>query len=140
MTLHINVLNRQMAIESVDWYGPLLRQAISRSEGRWTWEQAFEDISLGVLAVFVVTEGDALVGAFTVRVGQSPERRWLLVEDLAGERVDEWIAGADRAVSEMARMLDCSQVMAEGRRGWGRKLKNLGWRVDSVVTVKEIEP
>lgn len=140
MSINVNVLSRDMAVGSISFYGPLLSEAISRSDGRWTLEQAWQDIYSGVLAVFLVTDGDALIGVFTVRLAQSPERRWLVIEDLAGERIDEWIEGADDAVSRFARALDCTQVMAEGRKGWGRKLKSLGWRVDTVVTVKEIQP
>jgi len=130
-------LTPTQALATSGMWRPILQRAIDDAEGRWSWEQLVVDVSEGDIEVWCVAQDDELHGVFTTRIIDS-DIRWLLVEDLAGDEIDGWLMAADAVLEEWARRQGVKQIVAEGRRGWGRKLKGLGYGVTRVQAVKRL--
>lgn len=115
---------------------PVLQRAVDDADGRWTVEQLLDDVARCEVMVWVVTDEDhEIKGVFTTRIIQS-RVKWLLIEDLAGEDLSEWINEAHAKVEAWARELGVEQILIEGRRGWERTLKPLGYMPTRTTCVK----
>jgi hypothetical protein len=64
---------------------------------------------------------------------------WVLVEDLAGDNMQSWLWDSHRALETWARELGAEQIVIEGRSGWGRVLRALGYETKRVQAVKRLE-
>lgn len=117
---------------------PTLRRALEYSDGRWTEDELLEDVEAGRLMVWTITKQDRVVGVFTTRVMKG-KVLWVLVEDLAGENMQEWLWDGHRALETWARELGAEQIVLEGRNGWGRALRSLGYETRRIQAVKRLE-
>ena len=118
---------------------PVLQRAVDDADGRWTVEQLLDDVARCEVMVWVVTNEDhGIKGVFTTRIIQS-RVKWLLIEDLAGENLSEWINEAHALVEAWAREQGVEQILIEGRRGWERTLKPLGYQPTRTTCVKMLE-
>ena len=52
---------------------------------------------------------------------------------LGGARFDEWRDEGDRVLRAWARSVDAPVVQLIGRRGWVKKLADLGWKEEAVI-------
>lgn len=74
--------------------------------------------------VFDVIEGvDQKILHFFLSGGSEPKDGW---------------EGVDVFLTEVARIFGCSKIQLEGRLGWKRKVEPLGYKVDSLVMIKEV--
>ena len=55
-----------------------------------------------------------------------------------GAQVDAWIDDVYAGVARIARELNCDVVVFNGRRGWSRMAKDFGFKVNSMIYVKEL--
>ena len=88
--------------------------------------------------VWVVTREHKILGVFTTRIVESGIR-WVLVCDLAGEHMDEWLLEAQHALEVWARELGAVQIVIEGRRGWERALRPFGYEPTHTICIKTLE-
>ena len=126
------------AIATRDQWLPILQKAIDDADGRWSAEQLLADVEAGHILVWVVSRETKIVGVFTVRVIQS-RVTWVLVEDLAGEDIHSWLLEGHHALETWARELGAKQILIEGRRGWEKVLRPLGYETRRVQAVKHLE-
>lgn len=126
------------ALKTRDQWLPILQAAIDDTDGRWTTEQLLADIKANSVLVWMVEKGGDVLGVFTVRVIQGRDR-WVLVEDLAGTRINQWLLEASQALDHWAREIGARQIVFEGRRGWQKMLAPLGYDVKRVTGVKKLE-
>ncbi len=77
-----------------------------------------------------------LVGATVVN---QPARKLLWVQFAVGEGIDGFVSIAKDAFHDIARRLGCTDVMVTGRRGWLRKLKDVGFREESTNMVVSVD-
>jgi len=89
-----------------------------------------------------VEEGSALFypvqdGAAVFKVGEYPQKRVLWFW-LYGGGLGSPLEGVIEAADFHARELDCTEIMAIGRRGWERVLKPSGYKHRGVVLTKDI--
>lgn len=80
-----------------------------------------------------VASGDWQVHSFPLgfiltEIKQFPEERVLLIHLLGGERLDEWIVGANKRMDEFARECGCNAVEATCRFGLINRMKGLGYK------------
>lgn len=94
------------------------------------WANAVE---AGVMRLFVIDEHAAMLTQ-TARVLNRPT---LWVVAVAGDRFEEWDDELDAQLTKLAREANCSHVVAMGRPGWARRMRNYGF--DSVQTLIEKE-
>jgi len=141
LTFHAYPLSPEQASATAEQWQPVLQPAIDDAEGRWTWRQCFADVLLGNTIIWVVVEVETqkLVGVCTVRLFHGAAVPWLLIEDLAGERFDEWFEAAYLTLETTARQRGYKQIVLEGRHGWARKMSKLGFNPTRVQCVKKLE-
>jgi len=126
------------AIRTASTWLPILERAIDRSDGRWSREEVLDDVRNGLLLVWIMVRHERVVGVFTTRPITCRSFTWVLVEDLAGDDIDGWLPEAARALEGWARELGAKQIMLEGRRGWERKLRALGYETKRIQAVKHL--
>lgn len=108
---------------------------IAESRGTLSLEGIKESIrERDMQALVAVDERDEVIGvAITeIRIEMSGLRVFNIVA-LAGHRFDEWKEEGDRILRQWARSVEAPVVELSGRRGWVRKLANLGWKEEAVV-------
>ena len=126
------------AVNASPLWAPLLVRAIEESDGRWTWEQCCKDILTGALEVWTVESGDRLLAVYTTRLLKSRER-FVLVEDMAGDDMREWLPAVAAALEDYAKDAGATQIVAEGRRGWEKVLREYGYRPARFQVVKKLK-
>ena len=75
----------------------------------------------GVFRVKVGSKGNTLY--FWLSGGEEPSGGWV--------EVDEWL-------QELANVFNCKYIQLEGRLGWKRKVEPFGYKVDSLILIKEV--
>lgn len=129
-------LTQEEAVAFRDWYWPLLQKGIDDAEGRIDPAAVWAEIAEARAAVFVVSDAARNIrAAATVTVHQSQTSRWAEIEICGGEGMPEWIALAIEAIRRYAEYVGCDYVLLEGRRGWERPLKHLGFETRRIQSV-----
>lgn len=62
----------------------------------------------------------------------------LTIQCAGGERMDEWIPQIDAISLSMAHRHGCQKVYIVGRKGWERKLRDIGYEHAHTVLSKEV--
>lgn len=119
-------------------YLPLLKRIEKLCAGRWSIDRCYADILSGDLIVWLVIDGDKTIAAFTVRVCQSSVK-YLVLEDVGGERVCEWAHLVVEKTEQFARAIGCSQITMSGRLGWKKYFKKHGFKPYRIDAVKMLE-
>lgn len=135
-TLKCYFLTHEEAVAFRDWYWPLLQRAIDDAEGRIDPLAVWEEIKTSHAAVFVVTdEARALMGAATFTVHANESARWGEIELCGGDRMTEWVELGIEAIRRYAEYVGCDYLMLDGRKGWERVLKPLGFETRRIQAV-----
>lgn len=117
-----------------DW----CRRALDRG-GALLW---FEDLVEGVAAkdmqMWVVFEAGTPIAVAISQVEQWKRGKALSAFIIGGEDMHKWLAQLDDVLTRYARSLGCDFITGEGRKGWERSLKPLGWQAPSVTYMKRI--
>lgn len=129
------------AVVDVVWpdIKPMVERATKTSGGRYTPQSVLEGINSGVLALWVVMDGDAAIAALTTRVEVFPTgKRSLSIDWIGGTRMKEWLPVAHEVLTDYAKSYGCVQLQGYGRKGWLRALGKFGWDVDYTAYRMEI--
>lgn len=129
--------------QTLDHFGkaiPGLERAVTKTSLGESWSlQTLYDHIVNFQAYAFIQEESGYAGAFTI--SQTPMKRSIYFfwsgRDISNKNpidYDEVWAFLEAA----ARHFNCSQVIAEGRKGWERVLAPLGFREDSRVYIKEV--
>ena len=83
---------------------------------------------VGHLWVAYEEDGKKIIGAAITRETSYPDIKLLTVEQLAGERFDEWINLIHQSFEDWAKHLGCAGMELIGRPGWKKRLAPYGWQ------------
>lgn len=76
--------------------------------------------------VWVAIDSDKqIVGAVTTRLLINGEAE---IKHVAGTLMREWIFEIEDMICQWARACGADRIISRGRRGWGRLMRNAGWR------------
>lgn len=129
-------LTNEEAVAFRDWYWPYLQLAIDDSEGRIDPEAVWKEIAESRAAVFVVTDDNRnLKCAATFTVHDNAHVRWGEIELCGGEGVEDWLKIGIAAIERYATYVGCEYVLLEGRKGWERSLRKLGFETRRIQAV-----
>ena len=107
----------------------------------WTLESLFEGIISDVLQVWVVSNSnEKLTAVFMTQILAAPAGKVLQVFWIRGKLPDGALNRISLTLDHFGRHHGCFQLCVTGRKGWERKLRNLGARTDSVCLVRPIHP
>ena len=83
-----------------------------------------EDIRSRKGMVIVITEGDEVLTVCLVEF--YPET--IHVKLCSGEQLDKWASVLDKALEQMARVMNRKYITQLGRVGWAKQMKKHGWK------------
>lgn len=96
----------------------------------------FNEIIKRHATLWLVHDGQQLVGTFVTKIESGSRGRALNVVALGGEGMADWISAFDHSVTTYAREHRCHLIAEMGRPGWIRVLGNLGWVVGPPTMMK----
>lgn len=81
-----------------------------------------------------INEGHMVCGAMVLQINGSD----LHIRALAGDLPDGWTDELDTWLVKVAGLMRLARVSLEGRKGWRRRLRSLGWYPDGNLVVREV--
>jgi hypothetical protein len=101
-------------------------------------DDAYRLIREGKMHLQVIADDGEIIGASTTEIVEYPKCRTLRGIFISGERFDEWREMYDQAMTAAAKNCGAKFVELTGRKGWARRITDLGWREQYTTMVKEI--
>lgn len=128
--------------DEIDRYWPLVSSFVDRVTDHMRgefWPEDFRRMCRdNSMQLWVIVEGDAIVGAVTTEVIDYPRKRALRVVTVGGEGWSNWGPELSQAMDQFAEKVKASEIEACGRRGWERKLPALGYAPVYVTYCKPV--
>ena len=88
----------------------------------------------GIVDKIVIDEENNIIGVALTEIRREMSGlRTFNIVGLGGARFDEWRDEGDRVLRAWARSVDAPVVQLIGRRGWVKKLADLGWKEEAVI-------
>lgn len=75
---------------------------------------------------------------FVTRVDRNKDGRRLVVCLLAGDDMFKWGGEIEETLNSLAKAHNCTKIAVEGRRGWEKVMKPMGFRFEAVTLVKDL--
>lgn len=108
---------------------PFLNRAAEYTFGRYEPEDIFDAILSGDVHLWVVLDGEDIVGVTVTRFWQYPRKRCLDLVFLAGNDGFSWKDDMLKMLQHWARDNGCDVIEASGRAGLARAFRDDGYRV-----------
>jgi hypothetical protein len=119
------------ARELCEPYEHLIRQALAHSGGTHWYEDILYEVQKGNMFFW-----PAKKSCMITEVVQLPRKRVFHVFLAAGELHE--IKDMESSLVEYAKALECDYITLSGRKGWGKALKDLGYKISHYDMAKEI--
>lgn len=103
----------------------------------WSVEDVKRLLDDGSGFLWLVADGDAVIGAWVTRICIGAQR-YAEISDLAGSRFDEWMLQGDAHLTRWARDMGCESIRFYGRSGWAKKLAKIGYKVKRIEGIKHV--
>jgi hypothetical protein len=119
---------------------PLLKKATDRAGGSYLPIDVLREMFLGQVGIWLVEDGDALVGLAVAAARQFPQQRVIHISFVAGRRLEEWWPLFVDEMDKFARASKATAIYAYGRPGWVRfwKARGVAQHVASEMMVRRI--
>lgn len=121
---------------------PFVQMAIDHSNGEFSMEGIQKRIENKEIAVCTIFDSDIrkLIAVITFEMTNFDSgMKILTIQCAGGARMDEWIPQIDSIAISMARRHGCQKVYIVGRKGWERKLRDIGYEHAHTVLSKEVD-
>jgi hypothetical protein len=81
-------------------------------------EMELERLSAGMDLLWLIVDGNSVVGAFVTSICDENGRRFVGVSNLSGSGARRWTAKMSATLAEFARHNGCNSVRCYGRKAW----------------------
>lgn len=88
-------------------------------------DEQFGRLMGGVDDLWLIVEGQKIIGAFVTTICSDAGKRFVGVSNLSGVGVRKWVAKMGDKMAEFAHYTGCDFVRCYGKRGWSRLLTNV---------------
>jgi hypothetical protein len=124
-----------------DWW-PYARDGLdnmldNHSLGIWTEQDFIERLQSGEWQLFIVFEGEQLLASLVCTIAQGRDKVFE-VGFCWGEAAQAWTEQVYNSFAVIGRELGCDKMTLNGRPGWARMAKKLGFEVNSVTFARNI--
>ena len=126
------------AAEDASRYYEFLFPAFERGGQTYTPREFQDDLASGDVLLFRVWEGEDVKAVFMARISQTFRGPELYALAAAGSDAKEWVGPMMETLAQVATEAKCVAVVLDGRQGWQKMMKRLGYRVFQVRMRKEI--
>jgi len=121
-------------------YELLKKRYIALSGPRYNLQSVYELLKKRYIALWVAMDEDHKIkAAITTRIFQYPEGRGLEMDWIGGDGMEEWLPPFQDALEKYALDNGCDFMAGQGRKGWEKPLKKLGWQYDFASFRKDLK-
>jgi len=107
---------------------PFIRLAQRRIERNIGMSNIYDELVKGQICLWLVTIEDKLQAVIITRFVQHPLRRALRLEYIAGKSMTKWLDKSMATMRKAAQIAGCSVIEGDGRKGWTRIAKSIGFK------------
>ena len=118
--------------------GPLIARAIAKVNAPYRAFHVYEWLVSRDSQLWVVYDGDAIIGCVVTRICQHPARRDLEITCAAGVAAEGWVTMSLDTLEDFARANGCSEIGGAGRNGWTRMAEKHGFTKGTVSFRKKV--
>lgn len=118
-----------------DWYVDFVQKALDKSDGELAIQDIFVRLEDGRMGLIDIHNKAACVVEFM----DYPQIRALRVVALGGHDMDEWLDELLDYLYRWAKENKMNRVEHMGRKGWGRALKNYGYKERYTFMARDID-
>lgn len=137
--IKIAIPKPSMLLECWSAVSPYIKMAIDESHGELSMDAIIEGIEKGEILIATVFDDTKLIAVcsyqqFTFDSG----KRVIQILGAGGSEVDSWFEQIDGIANELAKAYNCTEIYINGRKGWERKMKHLGYTHAHTIISREV--
>ncbi len=129
----------EVAHENFEKYWQWLWPALELGGSDYTAAELGEDLLSGNVLLVRVWVNKEFKGLAAARVRPTLEGRELYIMGLVGEGSDDWLLPLSDTFDQLAEEAECVAVVLEGRPGWSKKLRGLGYSLHQITMRKGLK-
>lgn len=116
----------------------MLAPAVEHAKGETTLDAVFDSLMKDECKLIIARDGGEIKACGTIFMKMFPSKKVCQVSLCGGTDMKAWCDGALTIVEKISRDAGADAVYIQGRKGWVRRLKNLGYNEYSTLVVKEL--
>ena len=105
--------------------------------GKWTAPEVLENLELGDWQLFVVSDEERIIACLVCSILEG-HKKTLEIGLCWGRDADDWSADMGEVLDQIGREMDCDQLALNGRPGWRRIMRELGFTHQSSTYTRRI--
>jgi hypothetical protein len=129
----------EVAHEDAEKYWQWLWPALELGGSDYTAAELATDLLSGDVLLVRVWADQEFTALACCRVRPTLDGKELFIMGLVGEKSDEWLLPLSDTFDKLASEAGCVAVVLEGRPGWSKKLRGLGYTMHQVVMRKPVK-
>lgn len=119
-------------VERVPLYWPhvsrYIAQAVSDCGHCWSLNDVRNDLNNLVMQLWVIWKDGEICGVICTHIFHSPRGKTCAMPVVGCDDMAGCIGGTLDTITDFAKANGCVRLQGEGRKGWERALKPLGWK------------
>lgn len=118
---------------------PYVKRALDHTSGEFTPTDIRDYCRNQVIQLWLIAEGERVIGACTTEIVVYPQRKHCRVVTLGGTKAPEWTSLLDTILAAWAKEQGCVAMEAFVRKGYVPVLGKYGYKPKYTALVREIE-
>ena len=132
----------QVPVNQCQHYWPQVKKhlirAIETSGGRWEREYVLASLVTGRQVLWVIHQGNQVVGALTTEIINYPERKMVMVHFLGGDGIGMWYQQMSDTIANHGKENGCTGIECIARSGFWKWFQPDGFKRTAVFYEKSI--
>ena len=128
----------EVAHQDYEKYWQWLWPALELGGSDYSAAELGEDLLSGDVLLIRIWRNKTFEGLAAARIRPTLEGRELFIMGLVGEHSDQWLAALSDTFDKLATESECVAIALEGRPGWQKKLRGIGYKLHQVVMRKQV--
>ncbi|MGI9309107.1 MAG: hypothetical protein ACR2P6_07585 [Gammaproteobacteria bacterium] len=108
------------------------------SNGDYSEDDILERLTRGEWQLFLVLDDDDIIASLVCVLNDTPTGRVFEVGMCWGRDADHWTADIYEAFSRIGKDMGCSRMSLNGRPGWRKLARSLGFKINSVTFGRDL--
>lgn len=116
---------------------PYIKRALDHANGEFTPANIKSFCKDKVIQLWLINEGEKVIGACTTEIVNYPQKRYCRVVTLGGSKAKDWMGDLDIILCEWAKQQGCQGLEAYVRKGFVPVLASYGLKYKYAALVKD---